>query len=115
MHAKGINWDAQPLGEVTDKQLAKKLGVTQPAVWYARTCRGIRPFRVGGEIERLQTRKERAAEHMAAIPVLRRRWTKEQLAMLGKCPDAQVGIEVGVSTSSVFQKRKSLGIPAYRR
>ncbi len=41
---KNINWDNQPLGKMKDTELAEILGVTYPAVQYARTKRGIPPF-----------------------------------------------------------------------
>lgn len=38
---RGIDWDAQPLGAVPDEGLARRLGVSGPAVWRARKVRGI--------------------------------------------------------------------------
>lgn len=40
----GIDWDAQPLGQVPDSELARQLGITQPTVSTARQRRGIRVF-----------------------------------------------------------------------
>lgn len=37
----GINWDEQPLGEVLDCELARRLGVHQTTVLYHRKRRGI--------------------------------------------------------------------------
>lgn len=37
----GVDWDAQPLGNLPDQLLAKKLGVTDSTVFYARKRRGI--------------------------------------------------------------------------
>jgi hypothetical protein len=39
---KGINWDEQPLGEVYDKELARKLNIDSSSVVNARIRRGIK-------------------------------------------------------------------------
>mgnify|MGYP001582453766 CR=1 FL=1 len=41
--AKKIDWDAQPLGEVSDRSLAKRLGVSKTSVRRARRLRRIAP------------------------------------------------------------------------
>jgi hypothetical protein len=38
---RGIAWDEQPLGVVSDAELSRVLGVRTSAVWRARTHRGI--------------------------------------------------------------------------
>lgn len=43
--ARGIDWDAQPLGQVTDKALAAQLGCHTNSVLNARKRRGIGPAR----------------------------------------------------------------------
>jgi transposase-like protein len=41
--AKGIDWDAQPLGKMSDAQIARDLGVHHTTVQLARKRRGIAP------------------------------------------------------------------------
>lgn len=41
-----IDWDAQPLGEKSDQELADELGVGRAQVLRARAARGIPPFQV---------------------------------------------------------------------
>ena len=38
-----IDWDAQPLGEVSDRELSERLGCSKRAVALARNTRGIQP------------------------------------------------------------------------
>lgn len=38
---KGIDWDAQPLGKISDAELSKKLGVSRHTVYQSRKGRGI--------------------------------------------------------------------------
>jgi hypothetical protein len=50
---RGIDWDAQPLGRVPDREIARRLGVHSSAVTQARARRGIaacprRPVRAPG-------------------------------------------------------------------
>lgn len=40
-----------------------------------------------------------------------RKWTKEELSMLGKVPDRVVAEQIGFSQGTVFRKRQDLGIP----
>lgn len=42
---KGVNWDAQPLGRVSDRELARRLGVDRSTVGKARKRRGIDEWR----------------------------------------------------------------------
>ena len=46
----------------------------------------------------------------------RRPWTKDELALLGKLPDAEVAELTGRTFGTVWQKRRALGIdqPALR-
>jgi len=41
----------------------------------------------------------------------RTRWTKEELALLGRLSDEEVASRTGHPVGSVFQKRHDLGIP----
>ena len=84
-----INWDEQPLGEVTDKQLAVKLGVTAQAVCKARNRRGIPGTR-------------------AARSQLKIDWSKQPLGIEF---DAEIARRLGVDAKTVTTARKRLGIP----
>lgn len=39
-----IDWSVQPLGEISDRELARRLGVNHRSVAVARRARHIRPF-----------------------------------------------------------------------
>ena len=41
---RGIHWDSQPLGQMSDRVLADRLGVHTTSVRTARVRRGIPPF-----------------------------------------------------------------------
>lgn len=41
-------------------------------------------------------------------------WTKQELTLLGKVPDATLAKQIGLSTGTVLQKRRSLGIEPSR-
>lgn len=62
---KKINWNKQPLGKVSDRSLAKKLGVAQPTVWRARTSRGIQAYprskvlKVTSSLKKIDQKKQR--------------------------------------------------------
>lgn len=58
--AKGIAWDLQPLGKITDAELARRLGCTAEAVWIARKNRGIPSLR--------RIRAKVAASDLADLP-----------------------------------------------
>ena len=45
MKRRNINWDNQPLGEMFDPVIAKRLGVNTTTVRRARVRRGIGPYR----------------------------------------------------------------------
>lgn len=64
----GIDWAKQPLGEVSDTELARKLHVTVESVRAARKCRGIErvPASVAHK-QRLAREREEALE--ADIPI----------------------------------------------
>jgi len=87
---KYVDWDVQPLGEVSDSELARKLGVDRSTVSSARRNRGIATNRQYKKID----------------------WTQEPL---GKIPDSDVARALGVSQSRVTRARNSLGIPACKR
>ena len=84
------DWDEQPLGQVTDKELADKLGVGVSTVAKARSRRGIK----------------------AINPVKDVDWSKEQL---GKLPDGVIARDLDVPQHCVTRARSALGIPAFKR
>jgi len=45
MKREKYRWDRQPLGGISDGQIARRLGCVPSAVWFARARRGIAPFR----------------------------------------------------------------------
>lgn len=83
--------DLALLGQVSDHEVARLLGLCATTVRLKRVKLGIPPF---------QERPEPIA------------WTPERLARLGRCPDSQLAEEFGISTAAVLRKRTQLGIPA---
>jgi hypothetical protein len=53
-------------------------------------------------------------QHFAGRRWNGRGWTKEQLALLGKRPDAELAARFGRSESAVRQRRTRLRIPTFR-
>lgn len=51
---KGINWDVQPLGKVSDSDLARELGCNPSTVARARTMRGIPSWRLARRLSFIQ-------------------------------------------------------------
>lgn len=88
------DWDAQPLGQVSDRRLAETLGVTTAAVQSQRAKRGIPPC-PGGRPSLYD-------------------WTDYD-HLLGTMPDREVAEIVGCALSTAHHRRKSLGIPAHGR
>lgn len=41
----GLDWEEQPLGEKPDREIAKRLGCTPSAVYFARQTRNVPPFK----------------------------------------------------------------------
>ncbi len=87
---KGVDWDAAPLGEMSDGEIAKMYGVAQPVVCNARNRRGIAPFS-----------PRCAAVDWASTP-------------LGELPDAALAERLGVSQPTVTRHRNRLGIPPFK-
>lgn len=78
------------LGKMSDRSLARELGLSTSAVADQRTRRGIPPWR---------KRPPRIV------------WTKAMLRQVGKVPDEQLARRYGISGASVLQKRRQLGLP----
>jgi hypothetical protein len=94
---QGINWDEQPLGEISDNELSKRLGVSNVAVGKARRRRKIPPFNSKG--------RHRSQGQRAGI-----NWDEQPL---GQKPDADIAQRLGVDPSSVRAARRKKGIAAY--
>jgi hypothetical protein len=74
-NARGIKWDEQPLGEMPDMELARKLGVNVTTVLRARRGRGISAFVPTGR----RPRRARLTELEAAL-VLGFIWAQQGVA-----------------------------------
>ena len=76
----------------------------------AAACRGV-----ALPPERVERRRRRALElnfGQRLIPGYHGpRWTRRQVALLGKLPDAEVARRTGRTPNAVRQKRETLGIP----
>ncbi len=81
------------LGTATDREVARRLGVTAVTVWYRRQALGIAAASRGYE---------------------RRRWTRAMVRLLGQVSDAEVGRRFGFATQTVRRVRLRRGIAAYR-
>lgn len=86
-----IDWDKQPIGKVSDGEIAERLSVSSVTVRRARTDRGIPAFRVG-------YREFNWAEHRD---------------LLGTMSDRELAERIGVHTSTVRNKRLEVGQPAF--
>jgi len=84
----GINWSKQPLGGVTDTELAARLGVRQTTVSRWRAVLGIAPY-------------DPPARDWSSVP-------------LGVRPDAALAADLGVSKETVRRARSTLNIPSHR-
>jgi superfamily II DNA or RNA helicase len=85
---KGIDWDSQPLGQISDAQLAKRIGISRAVVSAQRQKRGIPAF--------------------VARPRPQVDWNNIDLA--GRST-TQLAKDLGVSRWSVERARDSMGVP----
>ncbi len=83
-----IDWSAEPLGELSDAAIARKLGVTAPAVTVQRNKRGIPPYRRHGFD-----------------------WDAEPL---GELPDTDLAAQLGVGRHMVSYQRNKRGIASFQ-
>lgn len=122
-----IDWDIQPLGEMSDAEIARQLDVSRERVRQMRAKRGI-PRYVEPDpewISELGTRSdtEIAQEYdisrsvvgryrnALGIPPVPTRWDDE--VQLGKVSDSVLAEKHGVHVASVAQARWTRGIPAF--
>ena len=127
-----IDWDSQPLGDVTDAELAEELGVAVQSVFRARKKRGIPATRerrnrldidwdaqpLGKEsdvvianrlgVDPTTVSKARKKKGITSIYV---DWDSQPL---GEVTDADLARELGVDPSSVGKARRARGIKAAR-
>jgi len=92
--ARAIDWDAQPLGEVPDRQLARKLGVGYAVVRGRRT--------------------ERKIPICKTVRHMKRKGIDWDSQPLGKKGDQEIADGLGCSSVSVCTARKRRGIPAFK-
>jgi DNA-binding CsgD family transcriptional regulator len=132
-----IDWDAQPLGDKADRQIAIALGISPGTVRRARVGRGIPPSpryikhrqkgidwdaqplgempdpELAGKLN-VSPNTVRAARESRGIPNAAPRknvrWDGEPL---GKVPDALLALMLDVSVGSVTQARIKRGIPRF--
>lgn len=90
MQRKWHDWEIKMLGTDTDREIAKKLKISQSTVRVKRNQLGIRPFHNN-----------------------RHNWTKAELALLGKVSDVKVSNTIGLNVSSVREKRAALKIKRF--
>jgi hypothetical protein len=127
-----IDWDDEPLGDITDAEIAKELGVTVQSVLRARKKRGIPPTRerrnpldvdwdaqpLGKEsdvvianrlgVDPTTVGKARRDRGITSIYV---DWDNQPL---GDVTDAEIARRLGVDPSTVGKARRSRGIKAKR-
>lgn len=95
-----VVWTAEmiaSLGTDTDPSVAASLGIPRHCVQRKRSLLGIpayHPWRASGNM---------------GHP-----WSPEELSLLGRMSDGDVGREIGLSGSAVYWKRRRLGIPAFQ-
>jgi hypothetical protein len=123
-----INWEEQPLGEVTDAELAKELGVSVKSVFCARKKRGIPATRerrnpldvdwdaqpLGKESDVVIANRLRVdpttvtkARKKRGIKSIYVDWDSQPL---GEVTDAELARQLGVDPSTVGKARRSRGI-----
>jgi hypothetical protein len=123
------------LGRRRDTEIARELGVRPATVLKKREQLRIPPLRTERPIVRTKRLKDLLVlpshvlvrEHGLSsnvIAKLRReygvnapgwatnRWTLEIVSRLGREPDTVIARELGIATTSVLSKRRTLGIPA---
>lgn len=87
----GVDWDRQPLGQLSDYELADALGVHRTTVREARLRRGIR--------------RARAFDRYA------RTLDEWEVDTLGRVPDAVLAGARGCSVQAIAQQRRVRGLP----
>lgn len=97
-----LEWTAEQLalvGSAPDVEVAKQLGVSRMMIGRKRKELGLPPFPVKACGHDRQTQFE---------------WTEDNLALLGKVPDMDLALILGVSRRTVWHQRKLRNIPVMR-
>lgn len=134
---KGINWDLEPLGKVSDCQLSKKLGVNSGTVRKARLSRNIKPFRsmpeyfnkinwdeqpLGQINDSELARKLKVSQTLVSVQRRKRNieiFSEDRLKInwnilpLGEKSDREIAEELNVSSSFVAKIRVKMGIKSW--
>lgn len=145
LRPKGIDWDSQPLGDLSDTDLANMLGVDRSAVTGARKRRGISRFDPGyvdwdsqplGVVHDSHIAKKLGVSESAVNAARRRRgiravvrentweqrrrkgawkWYDWSCVPLGKKTDEDIAEEIGTTRQVVSRARRSRNIKPYFR
>lgn len=94
---KLIDWDAQPLGQVSDAELAKRLGVGIQKVERERRAKKLKRYDPENSLRRLEIDWDVIAPY------------------LGKVPDDELAGKIGTTRQRVGEERKSRRIPPWPR
>jgi len=133
--AHDIDWDEQPLGEMTDAKLGLILDMPEEQVAEARRSRGIRSSVAHHDIDwdeqplgKMTDAKlaEKLGISVSVVTRTRRqrdiptfhKWVREQIRthpQLGKVADEQLCEDIGCSRPLVSSVRQEQGIPAARK
>lgn len=117
----GVDWDAQPLGEIPDAQLARDLDVRVATVWRARKRRGIPPVpRSEWKSQATRGTNTKDSEEVALIlgdeipflPDGRIDWDR---APLGRVSDRAIASWSGACKHTVGSQRRKRNIPRCRQ
>lgn len=98
--AKGIDWDAQPLGKKSDLEIARAIGCDQSSVWRARQGRSIPAFQPHRWSPRSGDRKPKVTGLVDEVKRLRAEGKKiREIAALTKSSPATVHRALNMPTS----------------
>jgi len=129
----GVDWDAQPLGDVPDAELAEKLGVSKSAVLKARQQRGIKGTRPPrkkseidwdaqplGEVFDSQLARELGVDAKTVQRArnkrgIKRKYVDWDVQPLGEVSDSELARKLGVDRSTVSSARRNRGIATNRQ
>lgn len=97
---QSIDWDNQPLGQISDTQLANRLNISSSAVKRQREIREIPPSEVG----------ENIANGRAFLSTID--WTKQPLGVISDMKLAKI---LGCNRTTVSRYREKLGVESVFR
>lgn len=122
-------WSAEEitlLGRSSDKEVAKKVGVSYHVVRYKRKQLGVKAYSPKrsrnievaptGTSGHLGNKTQITAQGLRVVSdAVWHEWSAEEIALLGKYTDVEVAKQIGVSYHVVTYKRKQLGVTAAKR